>query len=475
MIRSSGSVAGLLQNQMSTTNPAEFKIEILLKQPGTGSCRTPLASDHDAGKRESLLEQVRAASSELEWQIAAGALDPASALNLVVARTLTLLGASGAAIGLVIGSEVVCCATAGTAPDIGASIKVEEGLSGECVRSGKVVRCDDTAQDARVEQTACQALSMRSAMAVPIRFAGSIIGVFEVFSAEPNAFGDQAALAMSQLAEFIGGVANRSVGHSAAEPAPAAASAAPALPAESSGEHQRVVSARSPNRWRAALLVAAALVTAALAVSYRVRDMIRSTRNVQPAAEISAPSLQPPSLGAPAAPIVPLSSEPAIAREDGQVAVTPDAVKPAAGWRRTVASVPAPSPLPRETSLPVRQMLLDASVPPRKLEVTPEPPAWTLVQPATQRDAVIGPLLNVPVANPKLVAPVAAPEAVTPQPTPTAQAQPGKPRFVHRVLTKPKKLKVLIEKDSAKEKKRSTKTRSDTPEGQASPASTQSP
>ena len=460
---------------MSTTNPAEFKIEVLLKQPGTGSCRTPMAGDHDARKRESLLEQIRAASSELEWQIAAGVLDPASALNLVVARTLTLIGASGAAIGLVIGSEVVCCATAGTAPDIGASIKVEEGLSGECVRSGKIVRSDDTAQDTRVEQTACQALSMRSAMAVPIRFAGSIIGVFEVFSAQPNAFDDQAALAMSQLAEFIGGVANRSVGHSAVEPAPAAASTAPALPAESSGEHRPVVSGRSPNRWRAALLIAAALVTAALAVSYRVRDMIRSTRSAHRAAEISAPSLQPPSLSVPAAPIVPLSSEPAIAREDGQIAVTPDAVKPAAGWRRTTVSAPAPSPVQTEASSPPRQISRDASVAPRKLEVTPEPPALTAVQPATQRDPVIGPLLKVPVANPKLVAPVVAPQAVTPQPTPAAEGQPRKPRLVSRVLTKPKKLKVLIEKDSTKEKKRSTKARSGAPQGQTSPVSTQSP
>jgi hypothetical protein len=464
---------------MSTINPAEFKIEVLLKQPGTGNRRTHVAGDHDASKRESLLEEIQAASSELEWQIAAGALDPASALNVVVARTLTLIGASGAAIGLVIGSDVVCCATAGTAPDIGASIKVEEGLSGECVRSGKIVRSNDTAQDTRVEQAVCQALSMRSAMAVPIRFAGSVIGVFEVFSAEPNAFDDQAALAMSQLAEFIGGVANRSVGQSAVEPAPAAASTVPALPAESSGEHRGVVSARSPHRWRAALLIAAALATAAGAVSYRVRDMIRSTRSVHRPAEISAPSLQAPSLSMPAAPVVPLSSEPAIAREDGQVAVTPDAMKPSPDWRRTTSSSPVRSVVPRETSLPLRQMPVDASVPPRKLEVTPEPPTWTLVQPATQRDAVIGPLLKVPVANPKLVAPVVAPQVVTPQPAPPAQAQPGKPRFVHRVLTKPKKLKVLIEKDSSKgspkEKKGSTKTRSNESEGQASPVSTQSP
>lgn len=450
---------------MSTTNPAEFNVEVLLEHTANES-RPGAASSHreDAGGREHFVEEIRAAISDLDWQITAGALDPAAALNLVAARTLTLVSASGAAIGLVIGPEVVCCATAGTAPDIGARIKVDDGLSGECVRSGKVVRSDDAAQDSRVEKAVCQALSMGSAMAVPIHFAGNIIGVFEVFSAEPNAFGDGAELAMSQLAHFMAGVANACMGQSRMEAVPKLPE--PTLLDESSGAVESTPRTRFPHRWRAAVLVMAALVTAVFAVSYRVRDMLRSSRRAHPVAEISPPALQPPA-GPPAVPVLPLSSEPAIAREDGQVAPSPDTLKPAAGWHRARASAFGLSAAPTKTSsAPPPQAPQQASAPPRKLEVTPEAPALTAVQPATQRDAMIGPLLNVPVADPKLSAAQTAPLAEAPRA--------GKPHFVSRVLGKPKKLKVLVEKSSNNEKNPPNKTSSGKPQ-ETPPPSTESP
>jgi hypothetical protein len=443
-VASSESEPACLKNQMSTTNPADVNVEFLLKRTAGESRSTPASShDENPGGRGRLEKQVSTALSEIEQQITTGAVDPASALNLVVARALTLIPASGAAIGLVIGSEVVCCATAGTAPDIGASIRIEEGLSGECIRSGRIVRWDDTARDSRVDKAVSQALSMRSAMAVPVRFDGNIVGVFEVFSAEPNAFDDGNALAISQLAQFVGAVANACTGPFTTEALPAPAPVAPPVSAERSGKVERKPKARSFSRWRVPLLIALASMTAIAAVSYRVRDMIRSTRSVHRAAEISPPALPSPSVGLAAATAVPVAPEPEIAREDGRIPQSASAPKPMLP-KRAAASTASPRATPLPKLVAPSESRVEASVPlPKPLperEVAPDAPLLAAVASQAQREATIDPLMKVPVVDPRL-----APAQVT-QP---AVAKPHKARRLARIFAPlPKKSKT--EKQSNK-------------------------
>src|SRR5258708_27285932 len=58
-------------------------------------------------------------------------------------------GADGAAVAVSDGSAVICRASVGSAPDVGARIQPDTGLSGECLRSGEIVACYDTETDGR--------------------------------------------------------------------------------------------------------------------------------------------------------------------------------------------------------------------------------------------------------------------------------------------------------------------------------------
>src|SRR5207245_8238938 len=84
---------------------------------------------------------------------------------------------------------MVCKASAGNdAPPIGARLQVGSGFSGECVKSGSVLRCDDAETDTRVDQETCRALGIRSILAVPISRDEKSIGLIETFAPLPNAF-----------------------------------------------------------------------------------------------------------------------------------------------------------------------------------------------------------------------------------------------------------------------------------------------
>lgn len=132
-------------------------------------------------------------------------LDPA--LHLIAQRALTLTWASGTAIALINKlkpSEMICRARAGSdAPEIGASLQSGAGFSGECVRSGKAIICDDAEYDARVDRKSCRALGIRSIVACPVKRDNQAIGILEVFSPEPAAFWENDITVLQRLAAFV--------------------------------------------------------------------------------------------------------------------------------------------------------------------------------------------------------------------------------------------------------------------------------
>src|SRR5580704_4086134 len=70
------------------------------------------------------------------------------ALQLLAERAQYITGASGAAIALRQGEDLICCARAGSsAPEVGAELQVSSGLTGESVRTREVLRCNDAETD----------------------------------------------------------------------------------------------------------------------------------------------------------------------------------------------------------------------------------------------------------------------------------------------------------------------------------------
>ncbi len=106
-------------------------------------------------------------ASEDVWELEQFVLD--EVLQLVAERALTITGADGVAIALAQDNAIVCRASAGViAPDAGMRLDPKSGFSGASFRTGRIVRCDDTETDPRVNVQACRRLGTRSMVAVPL-------------------------------------------------------------------------------------------------------------------------------------------------------------------------------------------------------------------------------------------------------------------------------------------------------------------
>jgi hypothetical protein len=152
------------------------------------------------------------AVSAVQREVEALGADLSAALQLIAKRAQTLLRASGAAIALATedANFMDCRASAGPgAPPVGARLQVGSGFSGECVQTGRRLRCDDTDLDSRVDAESCRALGIRSILAVPVRVGEKSIGIIEAFSAQPNLFSEADSRALQRLAETVLAAVNR--------------------------------------------------------------------------------------------------------------------------------------------------------------------------------------------------------------------------------------------------------------------------
>src|SRR5579871_248352 len=125
-------------------------------------------------------------------------------LSEIVQQCRYTTRASGAAIAMAAGDAMVCRATTGGhAPDLAVKLDTQSGLSGACVRSGKVQICDDTELDPRVDVAACRALGVRSILVVPLLREARLLGVMELFSPVVKAFGERDVQTMDAYAQRI--------------------------------------------------------------------------------------------------------------------------------------------------------------------------------------------------------------------------------------------------------------------------------
>lgn len=122
-------------------------------------------------------------------------------MQLVVERARTLLNASGAAIALDDGEDVVWRAACGTgANHLGLRMKIARSLSGLTFRTGTAQCCDDSELDARVDRESCRRVGTRSLIVVPLRHNTKVVGVLLVLSTEIGSFGWRHA----QVLELLG-------------------------------------------------------------------------------------------------------------------------------------------------------------------------------------------------------------------------------------------------------------------------------
>lgn len=150
--------------------------------------------------REKLLEVIA-----IQTEVARLGLDLGGLMNLVVQRTLSLVGADGCVVELAEGDDMVYRAAAGIAScSLGLRLNREASLSGLCVRNGRTQHCDDALVDARTDRAACEKVGLRSMVVVPLRHDGDTVGVLKAMSGQVAYFNQRHVALLELLSDLVG-------------------------------------------------------------------------------------------------------------------------------------------------------------------------------------------------------------------------------------------------------------------------------
>jgi GAF domain-containing protein len=200
-----------------------------------------------------------------------------AALIACAERALLLLRAEGTAIALSDGSSLVCRAAAGAfAPDIGVPVNANTGLTGECVRTRRMIACPDATQDVRVSESAAAA-GIGAALLAPVMRDDAVLGVIEAFWSAPRVFNDTDQRALELIARQLGRILQEQ--HPVVSPVPEPHSrenlAAVARAAEPVPKFLDMTTSSEPRLSRRVLVAVAAVVLAvgALLIGHRIASV----------------------------------------------------------------------------------------------------------------------------------------------------------------------------------------------------------
>lgn len=184
---------------------------------GVGVSSSPALEEQTSASNARDYTTVLAALAAVQKEVESLERNLDAALQLVAERAQIFTRSSGAAIALhpdegasvslsSNGSYMVCRARAGCdAPPLGAQLEIGSGFSGECVRTGQLLRCDDAETDPFVDRESCRLLGIRSILATPIRYQEEVLGLLEVFSPSTHAFNESDGKVIQRLAEVAVG------------------------------------------------------------------------------------------------------------------------------------------------------------------------------------------------------------------------------------------------------------------------------
>jgi hypothetical protein len=170
------------------------------------------------------------------------------AFQTLAERALRETGASSVAIGLLCEGGVTCRATAGLPMSVvGDPINRETGLTGLAIRRQMSQWCSDTESDTRVDQGVCRQLGVRSIIVVPVFVQDSVVGVFAIFSRDPDALSLADLNTVKKLSHWV----SEAFKYTIRKPSPVAV--APALVDQEARDHQpppHIISERQGGRLR---------------------------------------------------------------------------------------------------------------------------------------------------------------------------------------------------------------------------------
>lgn len=215
-------LGGSLRGQNTARVIADAELDRLVRElissvPGTLSSEkvysSPAHVSRSAGHEREVVNSLLA-KTDLDL----GEVDLEPTISLIAERAQTITRATGAALALRRGHEIVCRARAGrTAPDLGVRLQTDSGLSAQCVRTGEVLLCGDAESNPQVDRGTCRRLGVRSILVAPLRYFRRTLGLFEVLSSAPYAFDHQDAASLQLLAGMTVAAISRRMSHSSGQ------------------------------------------------------------------------------------------------------------------------------------------------------------------------------------------------------------------------------------------------------------------
>ncbi len=148
--------------------------------------------------------------------VADARLDIDRVMSLVAQRSQEITEAAGAAVELAEDDAMVYrAATGSAAPSLGARIPIAGSLSGLCVQTGDILRCDDSLFDPRVNVELCRRIGVRSMIVVPLPYEDRPVGVLKVLSPHPNWFEERDVRWLQLMAGLVGSAMAHAIEHCA--------------------------------------------------------------------------------------------------------------------------------------------------------------------------------------------------------------------------------------------------------------------
>ncbi len=126
-------------------------------------------------------------------------------IEIVTRQAQELTHSSGAVVELLDGDELVYWAGSGSAKaSLGVRVKEDASLSGLCIKTGRVLVCDDSETDQRVDRAACRRVALRSMLVAPLPYGDKVIGVLKVMSPWVKAYAQNDVRTLELLNTLIG-------------------------------------------------------------------------------------------------------------------------------------------------------------------------------------------------------------------------------------------------------------------------------
>jgi hypothetical protein len=150
-------------------------------------------------------KQWLSAIVEVQGLIGRRELDVAGTMQLIVDRAQNVANATGVAIALFKGHQLVYRAGSGSAADyVGRHVMATLSVPADTIGGREILRVEDAETDTRIQAEICRQFGAKSLLILLIYHEQSVAGVLEVFFGEAHAFQDCEVRAYRLMAGLIG-------------------------------------------------------------------------------------------------------------------------------------------------------------------------------------------------------------------------------------------------------------------------------